>query len=195
MSIEDQKNVANRVYEKLRMVDPHCILAGGAPRNWYFGFEASDLDFYFVSTGSTISAVRRQLESVFGQKIGLLMDKEGDSPNEMYKSMPNLMRIWELEVESQKVQLIQLHGIGSQWKVVDKMDVSICKAWYTPENDVKLHKDFRLSLASKVMFVSEGYNWDSKHGQKIINYFGDMFSPSYRENAIDIVVRKATEEF
>lgn len=31
MSIEEQKEIANKIYENLRIVDPHCILAGGAP--------------------------------------------------------------------------------------------------------------------------------------------------------------------
>lgn len=40
MNIEKQKDVANIIYDRLRLADPHCILAGGAPRDWYFGKEA-----------------------------------------------------------------------------------------------------------------------------------------------------------
>lgn len=194
MSIGKQKQVANEIYESLRVVDPHCILAGGAPRNWHFNCKASDLDFYFVSTASTIDAVRKQLEKALGREVKLLMDRDGHKPNEMYKSMPNLIRIWELEFADEKIQLIQLSGLGSTWKVVDKMDVSICKAWYTPEKGIQLHKDFKLSLASNIMFVSEGYSWDGKHGQKMINYWGDKFTAGYREKAIEAVVNKAVEE-
>lgn len=37
MTIEQQKATAQSVYEKLKVIDPHCVLAGGAPRDWYFG--------------------------------------------------------------------------------------------------------------------------------------------------------------
>lgn len=196
MSTEEQKEIANKIYENLRIVDPHCILAGGAPRDWYFNKEAKDLDFYFVSTARTINAARKQLEALFGQgNIKLLMDKDGHRPNEMYKCMPNLLRIWEMKFGGQDVQLIQLGGFGSTWKVLDNMDVSICKAYYLPEQGVKLHPDFKLTLASKIMFVKDGYEWNMKHGQKMIEYFKNEFYAGTKEQAKDCLVRKALKEY
>lgn len=195
MSIEKQKQVAIDIYEKLRLIDPHCILAGGAPRDWYFGEKAKDLDYYFVSTASTIHATRKQIESVLGVGVSLLMDKEGHLDNDLYKTMPNLTRIWEFEYEGEKVQLIQLSKLGAQWQVVNNMDISICKLWFTPERGVKLHSDFKLTLASKTMFVKDGYGWDQKHAQKMLNRFKGSYHAGTKEHAIASVVRKTLEEF
>lgn len=193
--IDKQMRVADNIYEKLRVVDPYCVLAGGAPRDWYLGYEAKDLDFYFVSVARTINAVRKQLQAAFGREVSLLMDREGHAPGEMYKCMPNLVRIWEMEVDEQPVQLIQLCGPGDQWRVVDNMDVSICKAWYLPERGVQLHEDFKLTMASKVMFLKEGYTWSDKHGQKMISYFNDQYYAGDKQQAVDKLVRSVLKGF
>ena len=191
MSIEKQKDIANIIYDRLRLADPHCILAGGAPRDWYFGKEAKDLDFYFVSTTRTIRSTRKQLEALLGKEVSLLMDKEGHRPSELYQSMPNLIRIWEVAVEGVPVQLIQLCSPGDQWKVVDNMDVSICKAWYLPEQGIKLHTDFKLTVASGIMFLKDNYAWDMKHAQKMLTYFKGQFGCGNKDQATQALVNKA----
>lgn len=191
MSIKSQKETANSIYERLRLADPHCILAGGAPRDWYFNKEAKDLDFYFVSTATTINATRKQLEGVLDTKVSLLMDKEDHKPSEVYQSMPNLIRIWELMVDGMSVQLMQLSKPGDQWKVVDNMDVSICKAWYLPEQGIQMHRDFKLTIASGSMFLKENYTWDMKHAQKMLSYFkNDFGAANSKAQVVDSLVYK-----
>ncbi len=111
MTIEKQLDIADKIYDKLKIVDPYCILAGGAPRDWYFNNPARDLDFYFTSIGSTFGAVKKQLSKLFDD-VTLLMDKEGypAGRTSMYKTMPFLKRIWEFTVDGIPVQLIELTG-------------------------------------------------------------------------------------
>lgn len=90
--------MAKEVYRKLKIIDPHCLLAGGAPRDWYFNQKCNDLDFYYVSTARTISACRKQLEQVFcGVEIKTLSEihEQGGSRgvNNLYKKMPSLVRV------------------------------------------------------------------------------------------------------
>lgn len=178
MDIKKQKEVAEYVYSRLEIIDPYCILAGGAPRDWYFGTTANDLDFYYVSTASTIGACKGQLEKSFpGVEITMLMDKRGPHEDSLYKCMPNLVRIFEALIDGIKVQFIQLSDVGcynSQFKVVTNMDVSICKIAYKA-GKFKIHKDFKKTVASKIMFTKEGYSWSDKHGQKMIERFKDKF--------------------
>lgn len=54
MKIEEQNVVAKKVLEKIKIVDPYVILAGGAPRDWYFGNPCNDLDIYYYSNAMTI---------------------------------------------------------------------------------------------------------------------------------------------
>jgi len=67
--IEAQKTIANTLIHKLEAVDPHVILAGGAPRSWFLGQEARDLDFYvYLPEGAACHEQRRW------QSLGLKLD-------------------------------------------------------------------------------------------------------------------------
>lgn len=192
MGVEQQKIIADEIYAKLQVIDPYCILAGGAPRDWYFGNPANDLDFYFYSNGSTIGAVRKQLEAQFGT-VQLLMDRERCASSPLYKTMEDLVRIWEMEYQGQKVQMIQLGNPRSTFKVVDKMDVSVCQVWYIG-GEVKLSENFKLTLASNIMFpTTEGYSWSDPHAQKMITRFKGKFQAGTKEIAQDVVIRKALQ--
>lgn len=190
MTIEQQKQLADKVYEALTLIDPSCVLAGGAPRDWYLGTEANDLDFYFCSTGSTVGRVKKQLSRVGIQAEASICPVQ----SELYQSMEGLKRIWNTEVDGMKVQLIEMCEPKHRFKVIDNMDVSICKAWYSQVGKIHLHRDFKLTLASGIMFLRENYRWDDKHGQKMKERFEDKFSCGTVDQARNYLVNKALSE-
>lgn len=189
-TIDQQKKVAQEIYKKLKIIDPYAILAGGAPRDWYFGNLANDLDFYFFSTGVTVSSVVNQLSSIMGVKVDAVKYDEDSHQHGQYKSMPFLRRVLEAEIEGEKVQFMQLTEPNAQFKVVDAMDVSICKVWCREDMSVQMHNDFKLTLASHDIFLSEGYNWSDKHPQKIADRFPN-FHRSTKSKAVENIVKNA----
>lgn len=48
--IKQQQKIAKLLFDVFESMGIHAVLAGGAPRNWHFGFPASDLDFYIELT-------------------------------------------------------------------------------------------------------------------------------------------------
>ena len=64
-TIEQQKLVADKVLNQLYLICPEAIVAGGAPRDWYLGKPANDIDVYFSSTTTTASKLNKQLEKCF----------------------------------------------------------------------------------------------------------------------------------
>ena len=195
METEEQKKVAKEVYGKLKLIDPYSILAGGAPRDWYFGQKANDLDFYFFSTATTVRSVENQLTELLGVSVKAAEYNPEDHEHGQYKVMPFLRRVLEAEVEGQKVQFMQLTEPNAQFKVVDAMSVSICKIWATPTLELKLHHDFMLTLATKTMFLSEGYSWTDKHPAKISGRsLGDGFSLGTKRGAEKAIIRRALQE-
>lgn len=56
--IDYQKSVADIVLSKLELLDRYCIIAGGAPRDWYLGMEATDIDVYLYYPVNTTSQQR-----------------------------------------------------------------------------------------------------------------------------------------
>ena len=190
MTNEQQKKVAQEIYKKLKIIDPYALLAGGAPRDWYFGNLANDLDFYFFSTGVTVSSVVNQLSSIMGVKVNAVKYDEDSHQHGQYKSMPFLRRVLEAEIEGEKVQFMQLTEPNAQFKVVDAMDVSICKVWCREDMSVQMHEDFKITLASHTMFLSDGYNWSDRHPQKIADRF-TKFGRSTKDAAVQQIVKNA----
>jgi len=199
MTIEQQKATAQSVYEKLKVIDPYCVLAGGAPRDWYFGNECNDLDFYYVSTATTINACRNQLQKVFKdveiKTLSEIHESSSSGAREMsnlYRKMPSLIRVWQCKIAGMSVQFIQLAEMGSQFKVIDHMDVSICKIWADVNMDIRLTEAFKKTLASKSMFLSEGYQWSDPHPQKMKQRFEGIFGCASSEGQVNsIILRKA----
>lgn len=193
MDIEQQKEMAKHVYAKLKLADPDCILAGGAPRDWYFNTPCNDLDFYFCSTTRTMGATRKQLEMLGFEGVRHVSDP---FTSELYKSMEGLVRIWEWEYQGMTVQFIQLSEPKHRWSVVDNMDISICKAYCLNDTDltIRLHKDFKLTVASGVMFLKDGYDWSQKHATKMKERFKGRFVAGTKDYAESLVVHKALQE-
>lgn len=198
MTIEQQKATAQSVYEKLKVIDPYCVLAGGAPRDWYFGNECNDLDFYYVSTATTINACRNQLQGVFKEvEIKTLSEIHEKSSGKrkmsnLYQKMPSLIRVWQCKIAGMEVQFIQLAELGSQFKVIGCMDVSICKIWADVNMNIRLTEAFKKTLASKSMFLSEGYQWCDPHPQKMKQRFEGKFGCASSEDQVNsIILRKA----
>ena len=176
MTIEQQKATARSVYEKLKVIDPYCVLAGGAPRDWYFGNECNDLDFYYVSTARTVSACRNQLQKVFKdveiKTLSEIHESSSSGAREMsnlYQKMPSLIRVWQCKIAGMEVQFIQLATLG-----------------------IRLTKAFKKTLASKSMFLSEGYEWSDPHPQKMKQRFEGKFGCASSEDQVNsIILRKA----
>jgi len=170
MSIEEQKKIAEDIINKLRAIDPYVILAGGAPRDWHLGEEASDLDFYLHLSGRTQSARSRQLVSAFGS-VNTKWCQKGTHDSDLYKTMQFLHSIYETEVGGLKIQIMNLNQEGDTFKVVDAMSCSICKAWWTPERGVVRTNDFKMTETTKLMFLSDGYSWSDPHPTKMLTKF------------------------
>ena|SRR4030067_2711319 len=190
MNIVEQKQVASKVYHKLRLADPDCLLAGGAPRDWYFNEPCNDLDFYFCSTACTMGSTKAQLESLGFNDVHHVSDQ---FTNELYKSMEGLVRIWECIVDGMKVQFIQLAEPKYRWRVVDNMDVSICKAYCRKDMQIVLTQDFKLTVASGIMFLKIGYGWDQKHALKMQERFKNKFYAGTKELAMDKLVKQSLD--
>jgi len=196
MTVEDQKRIAKDIMDKVKIIDPYAILAGGAPRDWYFGNLCNDLDIYYYSTGQTISVAKGQLECLFpDHSITNLSERYENSVVQdehmsMYNSMKFIRRVFETTVDGVRVQFIQLSEDRRQFDVVNAMDVSICQCWYNHYKDeIILSRNFKLTLASKIMFLPNGNNWADKHPFKMRERF-----PQFSAGEEDAAVRRAINE-
>lgn len=107
MLVEDQMGVANKVLSLLFPIDPHSIVAGGAPRDWYLGKEANDIDvFVYVRAGITNTMLECILRHQ-GLEIVPIEERRVAQDNEcLYKSNPNIRGVYDCVVEIKRFKLL-----------------------------------------------------------------------------------------
>jgi hypothetical protein len=178
MSIEKQKAVAEEVLNKLESFDPTCILAGGAPRDWFFGNEATDLDFFVYFRPD----LQQWHWSNMLQKVGLKFNKKGaeDFP-ENYKRNPHLLVVYEGNYKGEKIQVMFMDEKTFHC-VVDLFPFGICQAWwkgvgfkdYFTGSDIHTTRHFDESVKHKVLrLINDLYNDEDGYIQKIKSKFPD----------------------
>ena len=191
MTVEYQMEVAEEILEKLESFDPTCILAGGAPRDWYFGNVASDLDFFVY--------FRPDLQSFYAEnvleKVGLDMNIKGaDTFPAHYKRNPHLKSVYQGVYKGEIVQVMFMDQPTFNC-VVDLFPFGICQAWWKGKkhtwNNEEIHvtRDFKASVKNKILLVlNELYNDEDGYIQKIRNKFPDFeFYPNFKSYSESIL--------
>ena len=184
MYVGQQKTIAQNVLSKIETIDPYCIIAGGAPRDWYFGNLASDIDIFINSSFCTLGAMTKQLKSLGLVESEVVFNCEHKNP--LYAKNPNIHRIGEFEKDGVKFQLIYLKSYGKidnpTFKCVKEFPLSICKVWY---KHGKIHptKEFLGSVKFKsIIKTNELYADGDKYITKIVDKFPAFnYYSSYEE--------------
>ena len=192
LKIEKQKEVAKKVFGRLKKLCYGAILAGGAPRDWFFGTPANDLDFYFYGSEEECWKTKEQLKLCGFEEE--LTQTEGELESGLYKSTEGIIRVLNTNIEGVDVQLIQLDSAKSLNKVVDGFSVSVCKIWCGDDLKPKIHQDFALTVKTWVMFLSEGYNYQDPHPKKIVDRYRGKFSLRTKDVAIQKLLRATSGE-
>lgn len=192
MGVMTQSNLVDKLLRQLSVISPYVMLAGGAPRDWYLEKEAQDLDIYLYSCAITVKSFQKQLKDATGVDFKHNWELQ-ENDRSLYTSMPQLRRVFEAEVEGEKVQIMQLNNPLDEFKVVNHMSTSICKIWYI-NGELEAHQDFKLSIASGSMFLNEGYTWSDPHPKKMMERFKGKFNPTTKEQAQNVLINRALRE-
>lgn len=171
-TIDKQKEVAQEVLKKLELFDPSCILAGGAPRDWYFGNVANDLDFYvYFRPDLPLSWRVSQLNKVGLKNFRLKGREDGDFP-ESYKRNPHLMCVFEGVYKGEKVQVMFMDQKTFNC-VIDLFPFGICQVWWKGDK-IKTSNEFDLSVKHKILkLLNDLYSDADGYVEKIRNKFPD----------------------
>lgn len=191
MNIYEQKAIADELLERLEIICPHVILAGGAPRDWYFGKEANDLDIYYsLNPQNSEAADNFQLSKVLPEEMTQTkMGFEHTNMDPMYNHMEALRRISYYEYKGMNIQLIRLHKKRDVYQALSNMSCSICRVWYK-NGEIHLTQDFKKTINSGVMWLKEGYNWRDYHPSKMFERFRFEYSTGTEEKADKVILRK-----
>lgn len=106
-------------------IDPHCVIAGGAPRDIQLNRNYSDIDlFLFVPLHWTNTVFKQVVEKVTGLKIRNLAAKE----SAMYSLNPNIIAVYDTEVYNEKVQIVRYNK--PTFGIHESFALSICQTAY-----------------------------------------------------------------
>lgn len=159
-TIKHQKKVADEVITKLRLIDRKAIVAGGAPRDWYFGNPAKDIDCYIYSRSN-----EQTVESLRILGFNIVSIKQIEEFNQEYTKCQYINQIVNVSYKGEDVQ-IMLWSIPLK-NLVNSFPCSISKASYTPEGGINLDDEFVLGLAYNEVYLNRNYEDDNPYILKI----------------------------
>ena len=168
--IDTQMSVANIVLSKLELLDRNCIIAGGAPRDWYLGNLATDIDVY----------LHYPIWTTVRQRVGLLNElgltvqskHENWEVNEIYQTNHHIKQLYNCELLGEKIQVMFVDE-PTFTSVVDTFPISISKAWYK-KGTIGTTQDFKDSVKYKILWKTvDNYKEDDKYITKIKAKFSD----------------------
>lgn len=67
--VNRQKLVADDILSRLELLDPRCIVAGGAPRDWHLGKTAKDIDVFLYTPQLNSAYIREHTLKRLGFSI------------------------------------------------------------------------------------------------------------------------------
>jgi len=166
MSIKEQQVLAQELLEKLEIIDPTCILAGGAPRDWYLGKECNDLDFYLHIKHEALHSILHRFKRLKLEVKCINWNGTGCH----YEVMEHLRHVFEGEYKGQKFN-IMIMNTPTFDSVVNHFGTSVCKAWWKGiDHNIQVTLDFLISHYSKVIFKKDDYTAKVLHVDKMTRY-------------------------
>lgn len=170
--ISQQKGIAVELLNKLKGADPCCILAGGAPRDWYLGEPCNDLDIYIHIPHQPQAWDELRWRSLGLPEMRRLGENRKD-PNK-YKSMPNLRKVYEGVYKGMKFQVMTLE-LPTFEAVIPYFATEVSSAWWTGKGDIKHTRGFKESHETEQLIFKKGYKANDPYVQKMIKRF-----PNYK---------------
>jgi len=172
ITVDVQKWEADQILKKAEVLDPTCIIAGGAARDWYMGLVATDLDlFIHFPAFRKLCQVVKQLHSV-----GLTVDKVL-GPEEFpagYRLNPNILYVMEVTTVEVTTTCQVIVYSKPTFGVVEQFPLSICQAWYKG-GKIRFTNEFASSVRNKVIIrtnslYADGHAYVAKIRNKFPGY-------------------------
>jgi hypothetical protein len=145
-SLTEQQKVADKILSILEGLDPTCIVAGGAPRDWLHGKDAKDIDIFMhmredLSQSRIINMIERL--GLFVRPVPL-----GKVDEINYRTNPDIRIVIDVQYEDVPIQIIIVNK--PTYSVVNSFAFNICKVWYK-NKEIHTTPEYRYATANKVL--------------------------------------------
>ena len=199
MSIEKQKEVTNKVLDTLRSNGFNDVLVcGGAPRDWYMGNEANDVDVYVGRSSDAVLnfgylelalnndlgvqdfryMVDEDVETASDVEIGSILlgldpPKVKTTVPDQYRHNKYLNQVTECTVEGVKFQFMDITGTTTAIGSYAMFPFNLCLATYDGER-IRTSELFGDGIHDKVLCkINQDYDEEETYVKKIKSRFPD----------------------
>ena len=179
LQLQIEKQTAQIVLNTLCTIDKNCILAGGAPRDWYFNKPATDLDFFvYIPNSISDNTIIDLISNLF-----VIDEIKNNNAYMPYIKNPNLRFVFQIGGYGVPVQIMVMNFKTDF--VLDSFPLSISKiAW--KDGVLYPSEDFKLALKYNAIFqTSQGYANNTKYFNKILSKFPDKEFFTSKERMIN----------
>lgn len=191
--IKKQKALAAELLERLGSYG-NAIIAGGAPRNWWFNRPANDLDFFIPAptdfTGKNLRAImeREGITDVFNMAThnpdGTLKAKQPRGKSSYDDRMSDIHSVFEGTYCGQQVQVIWL-TVSTYGYIESHFDTSINMIFSTLSYDeltICPTHEFNQGVETGAIYVHDNQAaYTNAHLEKVANYFPQVPLVWYEE--------------
>lgn len=170
-----QKSIGRDLLSKLKILDPQVVIAGGAPRDWYLGKDATDIDFYLSHPNLSVLGNKKIISRVLNIEEDLIeimgfADPEDPKDPDFEYQCSYIQAVYELVYKGIKVQII------NTYEKINVMDFSfsICQAWTSDCIEINGTADFFNSIKHKMVFRTGSMLNNETYTKKMMDKFPDF---------------------
>lgn len=172
MSITDQKLLAMHALDCAESFDPTCIVAGGAPRDWYFGNMAKDIDLFVHLRPGLGSQYIVKMLNRSGLRVKKFMDSQ-DLPKG-YRINPHITCVADVAVGDECCPVQVIVYDKPTWNITEEFPVSISQIWFKGDK-TGYDRVFENTVKNKLIIkTNEVYANGHAYIQKIRGKFPDF---------------------
>lgn len=173
--IDSQKGQALKVLSALKKIDKDAIIAGGAPRDWYFKRGAKDLDCYFFLDRKTLCEFDYITEGAL-ESVGFKVIEEKGGYR--YKGdNPDLMQVFDVSMEGvgMPIQLMRWSSpLQNVNEVLNTFATSLSCIYFDGEIHTTEVFDVGYKYNSSIKLSGSNSNQTIKYMKKIKDKYPDM---------------------
>lgn len=181
-AVESQQGVAKVVLDHLSGIDPHVVVAGGAPHDWQKGIPARDVDtFVHLPTYMDASECQEYLNTLLDTYVGQVYGEDYEDPR--------ITAVFRLNLQGVRFDLIVIPGDPE--KVMETFPSTHSQiSWdgeeYTSTTEYDLYKSWDVCVISED--ISEQYK------KKALRKIGDSCTVTQNiSEALDEIHKKIAD--
>ena len=170
--ISKQKKVAIQALDQLSIFDEDVLVAGGAPRDWFLGKIASDIDIYIEINNTRNYIDIDMISQLDDLGFKIVEIKNANDFTELYSKADYLQLVISCLYKNQNVQIML---VGCKViKVTEGFPLSICKIMFDRDGGIIMTPSFLNGYRKKTIYVEHPrYQDEHPYVMKIRNKFPD----------------------